>query len=222
MHILFLLLAIPFAPSDTLPVTRTIDDYRNQVFADPVKKMVDLKKTVPGIVLDLRYGTRNNFTKTVLYASAPTTFMRLQPAQALTRVQQALAVRGYGIKVFDAYRPHAATRKMWELVKDERYVANPAKGSNHNRGLAIDLTLIHLSTGKELDMGTGFDNFTDTAHHSFTALSNSILENRKLLKKLMEEQGFKSFDTEWWHYSWSNDRNYEVLDINLKRMKKAL
>jgi D-alanyl-D-alanine dipeptidase len=120
--------------------------------------------------------------------------------------------------VFDAYRPWSATRKMWELVQDERYVANPAKGSNHNRGLAIDLTLIRLSTGEELDMGTGFDNFTDTAHHTFTNLPQPVIKNRILLKGIMEKKGFASFESEWWHYTWTNNRNYEVLDIDFKKL----
>jgi zinc D-Ala-D-Ala dipeptidase len=180
--------------------------------------MVDLKTTVPGIVLDLRYATKNNFTGKRLYKKAKTTFMRTEAANALQEVQQLLAKEGYGIKVFDAYRPWSATRKMWELVQDERYVANPAKGSNHNRGLAIDLTLIRLSTGEELNMGTGFDNFTDTAHHTFTNLSQQIIKNRMLLKGMMEKKGFASFESEWWHYTWSNNRNYEVLDIDFKKL----
>jgi zinc D-Ala-D-Ala dipeptidase len=196
--------------------------YRNQVVADTAKELLDLKKIVPGITLDLRYATRNNFTKTILYKTAPTTYMRTQPARTLARIQAQLRLKNYGIKVFDAYRPHAATRLMWELVKDERYVASPVKGSNHNRGLAIDMTLVDLKTGKELDMGTGFDNFTDTAHHSFTGLSAQVLENRRYLKSIMEANGFKAFDTEWWHYSWPNDRNYEILDLDFRVLRKVI
>jgi len=110
--------------------------------------------------------------------------------------------------------------KMWDLIGDERYVANPSKGSGHNRGLAIDLTLINLSNDNELDMGTGFDNFTDTAHHVFRNLPSTVLQNRTLLKETMEKYGFRSFETEWWHYSWPNDRNYEVLDLDFKKLEK--
>src|SRR6476620_9652476 len=109
---------------------------------------------------------------------------------------------------------------MWELVHDERYVANPSKGSGHNRGLSIDLTLVDLKTGKEIEMGTGFDNFTDSASHSFINLPEEILQNRKLLKETMEKYGFKPLQTEWWHYSWPNDRNYEVFDMDFKTLRK--
>ena len=109
---------------------------------------------------------------------------------------------------------------MWELVKDERYTANPAKGSGHNRGIAADLTIIDLKTGKELDMGTGFDNFTDSAHHVFKNLPEQVLNNRHLLKSTMEKYGFKAFDTEWWHYFWVDGKEYEVMNLTFKQLKK--
>jgi zinc D-Ala-D-Ala dipeptidase len=220
---LCLLFVFTASASDSLPFRTTQPvAYLRQVAADSNKKMMNLQLLMPNILLDLRYATTNNFTRQQLYASAPATFMRLPAAKALQRVQAILNRQGYGLKIFDAYRPHAATRLMWELVKDERYVANPAKGSNHNRGLAADLTIIKLSDGMELDMGTGFDNFTDTAHHSFTQLPAPVLANRQLLKQSMEQAGFKAFDTEWWHYSWPNDRNYEILDISLKKLHKLV
>ena len=117
---------------------------------------------------------------------------------------------------------YSVTEKFWELVHDERYVANPAKGSGHNRGIAVDLTIINLKTGKELDMGTGFDNFSDTAHHAFTKLSEEVLQNRDLLKSTMEKFGFKALDTEWWHYFLANGNKFEILDIDFKKQKKAL
>ena len=114
-----------------------------------------------------------------------------------------MAKQGLGLKIWDAYRPYAATQLMWNLVKDERYVANPAKGSGHNRGLAVDVTLINLQTGKELDMGTPYDHFSDTAHQSFVRLATEdILQNRKLLQATMEAAGFTALETEWWHYYW--------------------
>lgn len=127
---------------------------------------------------------------------------------------------GLGLKIFDAYRPYAVTEKFWELVHDERYVANPANGSGHNRGTSLDLTIIYLENGQELNMGTGFDNFTDTAHHSFTNLPESILQNRMLLKSLMEQNGFKALETEWWHYSLPNSKQYELLNLSFKKIKQ--
>jgi zinc D-Ala-D-Ala dipeptidase len=196
--------------------------YQFSIDTNMQKKLVNLQQLIPSIVLDLRYNTANNFTKTRLYKKANTTYLRIEPATALLTIQNALLQKGLGIKIFDAYRPYATTKLMWDLIHDDRYVANPKNGSNHNRGLAIDLTIVNLKTLQELDMGTGFDNFTDTAHHSFANLSQVILENRKQLKSIMEQNGFKSFDTEWWHYSWPNNINYEVIDVSFKELKKIL
>lgn len=196
-------------------------NYKHTLKKDNHKQMVELKTKMPDLVYDLRYATVNNFVKLPLYPVTTTcTFLRLPAANALQLVQEELKQKGYGLKIFDAYRPYSVTVKFWELIKDERYVANPSKGSGHNRGLAVDLTIIDLKTGVELDMGTGFDNFTDTAHHSFTQLSPTVLQNRKLLKEVMQKYGFNLLETEWWHYYWPNDRNYEVLDMDFKKLKK--
>jgi D-alanyl-D-alanine dipeptidase len=203
-----------------LKVTTSYNDYRRQVAKDGKKQMVELKSLVPSIHYDLKYATTDNFTGQRLYRQDKLTFLRSPAADALKKVQEQLAGQGLGLKIFDAYRPWSTTKKMWDLVKDERYVANPEKGSNHNRGLAVDLTIIELSTGKELDMGTGFDNFTDTSHHDFRKLPPQVLNNRKLLKGIMEQNGFRLFETEWWHYSWPNDRDYEVLDIDFNKFRK--
>lgn len=192
--------------------------YRQQVSSDSLQKMIGIKITIPTIVYDLRYATKNNFTHKKLYESGNQTFLRLPVLKALQQVQNDLSKRNFGLKIFDAYRPYAVTRKMWDLIHDERYVADPSKGSGHNRGLAVDLTIIDLKDGSELNMGTGFDNFTDTAHHTFKNLPADILQNRMLLRETMEKYGFKALETEWWHYSWPNDRNYEVLDIDFKKL----
>ena len=145
-----------------------------------------------------------------------------QPAvEALKKVTDSLKQLGLGIKIFDAYRPFNVTVRFWKLIKDERYVANPAKGSGHNRGIAVDLTLIELSTQKELDMGTGFDNFSDTAHHSFYDLPAEIIHNRLLLRNSMTAAGFIALETEWWHYSLPNPTLYPILDISFKKLRKA-
>lgn len=204
-----------------LPVIKDVKIYSATVLADSSKKMVELKAMVPGIVYDLKYATRDNFMKIRMYPShTRNTFMRLRAARALAAAQSRLNAMGYGLKVWDAYRPYSVTERFWEMVRDERYVANPAKASGHNRGVAVDVTVIELSTGKELDMGTGFDNFTDTAHHSFTNLSPQVLRNRKLLKDVMESSGFVAFESEWWHYSFPNAPHYEPLDISFKKLKQ--
>ncbi len=202
-----------------VPIIKDIDSYLETVKQDSCKGMTELRSIIPGIVYDLRYAGTNNFMHRRMYPkNTKLTFLRAPAATALQKVQQELNAQGYGLKIFDAYRPYSVTVRFWELVKDERYVANPSKGSGHNRGLAVDLTIINLSTGKELEMGTGFDNFTDSAHHNFTQLPQSVLNNRKFLKDTMEKYGFSLFDTEWWHYYWPNDRNYEVLDLEAKRI----
>jgi zinc D-Ala-D-Ala dipeptidase len=203
------------------PVTDQWKVYRDQALHDSSKKMVELKSMIPGIVYDLRYAGINNFMRRRMYAAGTNnTFLRLPAAKALRQVQMELNEKGLGLKIFDAYRPYSVTVLFWELVKDERYVANPSKGSGHNRGIAVDLTIIDSKTGKELDMGTGFDNFTDTAHSTFTALPEQVLQNRKLLRTTMEKYGFKVLDTEWWHFYLPDASRYEILDIEFKKMKR--
>lgn len=185
--------------------------------------MAELKKLAPNIMYDLRYAGNKNFVHRAMYPrNTHHTYLRLAPAHALADVQHELNKLGYGLKIFDAYRPYSVTVTFWELIKDDRYVADPSKGSGHNRGLATDLTIVHLGTGHELDMGTGFDNFTDSAHHNFSQLSAEVLQNRKLLLSTMVRHGFQPFDTEWWHYAWPDDRGYEVMDISFKDLNRKL
>jgi D-alanyl-D-alanine dipeptidase len=178
---------------------------------------------MPELVYDLRYATHNNFTQQRLYPkNTREAYLRLPAARALQLVQQQLKEKGLGLKIYDAYRPYMVTVKFWELIKDERFVAHPSKGSGHNRGTAIDLTIINLSTGEELDMGTGYDDFSEKAHHNFQQLPKEVVANRNLLRNLMREAGFVLFETEWWHYSLPNATRFDVLDLSLKKIKRAL
>ncbi len=183
------------------------------------KSMIDIKKYIPTIVLDLRYATTNNFMKTKLYPNINYTFLRKPAAKALKKVQTELNKKGLGVKIFDAYRPYSVTEKMWEPIKDDRYAADPKKGSGHNRGVAVDVTIINVKTGEEINMGTGFDNFSDTAHGDFNNLPLLVLQNRLLLKSTMENYGFKVLDTEWWHFYLPNAKEYELLDVPFKKLK---
>lgn len=200
-------------------VIREYSLYKQSVKSDSLRKMVELKTIMPNIQYDLRYATTNNFMHQQVYKNGSTTFLRLIAARALARVQQELNEKSLSLKIWDAYRPFKVTEKMWELIKDDRYVADPKKGSGHNRGIAVDLTIVDRTTGKELNMGTGFDNFTDTAHQNFKDLPVEILNNRVLLKTVMEKYGFVAFETEWWHFFWNNP-NFELLDIDPKKFKK--
>ncbi len=200
-----------------LVVIRDKATYAASVKADARKKMVALKPLIPGLVTDVRYATTNNFTHQVLYTNH-SLYLREGPANGLKMAQDELSKKGLALKLFDAYRPYKVTCKMWQLVSDRHYVSNPRNGSNHNRGLAVDVTLIDLKTGKELDMGTGYDNFTDSAHHDFYTLPAAVLTNRRLLKQTMRKYGFGHVPSEWWHYQWHNDIGYEVLDIDFKEL----
>ncbi len=205
-----------------LTIIETVADYKKSLAADSSKRMVDLKKAVPGIVLDLKYSSRYNFMKQKLYPRIKTSYLRQNAAWALAQVQKELNIQNLGLKIWDAYRPYSVTVKMWEPVKDERYAANPKFGSGHNRGAAVDLTLFDLQTGKELDMGTGFDNFSDTAHHSFKDLPENVLKNRSVLRSLMEKYGFKALETEYWHYYLPNSKDYELMDLSFKALRKII
>lgn len=199
----------------------TKDGLRQSIKDDPAKKLVALQSFIPGIIIDLRYATTNNFTKTILY-TRPAAYLRQAPAMALAEVQRELNKQGLGLKIYDAYRPFSVTCHIWNLIPDRHYAANPRKGSHHNRGIAADLTLVNLKTGKELDMGTPFDNFTDTAHHDFTSLPQQVLVNRKLLKYIMWKHGFNFVPTEWWHYHWRDKNTYEVLDLDFDSIREII
>ncbi|MCP9750734.1 M15 family metallopeptidase [Ferruginibacter sp. HRS2-29] len=194
--------------------------FQQTVVHSPYKKMVNIYQFVPGIRLDLRYAGKNNFMKQILYPPTATTYLRLPAATALAKVQNELKQKGLGLKIWDAYRPYSITEKMWEPVKDDRYAANPAFGSGHNRGVAVDLTITDLLTGKEIDMGTGFDDFSDSAHHDYKKLPGNVLANRLLLRTLMEKYGFKALESEWWHYALPEAKKYELLDLSFEDLKK--
>lgn len=199
-------------------VIKDINQLQKTIYHDAAKAMVDIKKAIPGLQLDLRYASKNNFMHKKLYPPIQTTYLRKAAVDKLTKVQIELMSNDLGLKIFDAYRPYAVTEKLWEPVQDDRYAADPKKGSGHNRGIAVDLTIISLKTNKELDMGTGFDNFSDSAHQSFINLPDTVLQNRKLLRLIMEKYGFTALETEWWHYYLPNAKDFELLDISFKKL----
>jgi D-alanyl-D-alanine dipeptidase len=168
----------------------------------------ELTDDLPGYVTDIKYATTDNFVKEVMYDCGKC-FLRNQAAEALDNVAKELTKRNLKIKLFDCYRPGPVQQKLWEKVPDASYVTPPWRGSQHNRGVAVDLTIIDAN-GKELDMGTAFDYFGEEAHHTYTAHSEEIQQNRTLLKSLMEQYGFASIRTEWWHYSIAELKHLEV------------
>lgn len=172
--------------------------------------IVDLRSIDPTFVLDIRYATEDNFTKTVLYPAAAAKLRRVA-AESLAAVQRELRTMGLGLKIFDGYRPLAIQWKLWEIVPNPDFVADPRKGSKHNRGAAVDLTLID-SLGNELEMPTGYDDFTERASHEYTALSEQVLANRALLLEVMTKHGFLPIKSEWWHYDFHGWERFPVMD----------
>ena len=162
-------------------------------------------------VYDMRYATENNFLKAKVY-DCPECYTRAKTAKALIRANKDFMEKGVKIKFFDCYRPNSVQYKMWEIVPNPQYVANPDKGSIHNKGGAVDITLVDLK-GKELDMGTDFDYFGKKAYHDNMDLPQEILDKRKLLKETMEAHGFWSIRTEWWHYNLSAASNDKVANF---------
>ena len=162
-------------------------------------------------VYDLRYATENNFLKAKVYDCAEC-YTRVKTARALLMANKEFMDKGFKIKFFDCYRPNDVQYKMWAIVPNPQYVANPVKGSIHNKGGAVDITLTTLD-GEELDMGTDFDFFGKRAYHDNLDLPKNILDNRLLLKETMEKHGFWSIRTEWWHYNLGTASNDKVANF---------
>lgn len=194
------------------------DAYLKAVKVDARKELIDLEKFIPGIVLDIRYATKNNFTGEQIY-NLPKAYARKPVAEALKKVQADLKVQGLGIKIFDAYRPYKATVKFYEVYKDTTYVASPYRGSRHNRGCAIDMTLIVLKTGEALKMPTPYDSFQKEAWPTTPISDPEARKNRKLIIDAMQKHGFKVNSSEWWHFDFIGYKQYEVLDIDFEELE---
>ena len=149
-------------------------------------KFVNIKSLSNDFILDMKYATADNFLKQAVYDCGEC-YLREATAKALLAAQKEFVKRGYSLKLFDCYRPLSVQKKMWKILPGTHYVANPAKGSKHNRGAAVDLTLVDIATGKELNMGTPFDTFSPRAHHTYTQLP----------KEVLNKYNFKSIYSEW-------------------------
>jgi D-alanyl-D-alanine dipeptidase len=169
---------------------------------------VNLKDYSKDFVYDMKYATSDNFLKAKVYDCAEC-FLRLKTIKALIEANAEFMKMGYKIKIFDCYRPLDIQKRMWKIVPNADYVADPAKGSIHNRGGAVDITLVD-SSGTALDMGTSFDFFGIEASHNYQNLSQEIKDNRELLKRTMMEKGFNIIDSEWWHYNLRSALNDKV------------
>lgn len=180
------------------------------------EELVNVRDLIPDIVFDLRYAGPGNFFQTKLYTTNEC-YLALPVVRRLAIVQDSLRSLGLGIKIFDGYRPRAVQYLLWEILPDSRYVANPASGSSHNRGGAVDLSLVHLDSGVELEMPTEFDFFGPEAGHDYMNLPANVIANRELLKTMMEQVGgLTSYVAEWWHYSYQPAGSYPLLDFQMK------
>lgn len=175
---------------------------------------VRLNKLDSTFSYDMRYATSNNFLKQKVY-DCEDCLVRYSTAKQLIIVNNEFKKLGYSIQFFDCYRPLDIQKRMWEIFPDKRYVANPAIGSNHNRGAAVDITLID-SLQNKLNMGTDFDFFGKKAHHAFLELPEGVLENRRMLKEIMEKNEFMSITSEWWHYNLKVSKKYDVSNFKVK------
>jgi D-alanyl-D-alanine dipeptidase len=196
-----------------LAVVPDLATYQRIAEHDPEKRLVDLAAS--GVPLDIHYATTDNFMHRVLYPVAKA-YLRAPAAKALDDIRKELATKGLGIKVFDGYRPYRITEMMWEPIRNPDFVADPAKGSRHNRGAAVDLTLIDLASGKELAMPTPYDDFTPRARQDFNDLPSEALANRALLRDVMTRHGFDALPSEWWHFDFRGWEKFDLMDVPLE------
>jgi D-alanyl-D-alanine dipeptidase len=188
------------------------------------KRASDLVEPValdPTIKLDIRYATTNNFVGRAVYTEARA-FLQRPAAEALVRVHQALKQHGYGLVIFDGYRPWAVTKIFWEVVPPERrsFVADPAVGSKHNRGCAVDLSLYDLKTGIEVEMPSVYDEMTERSHPEYSGGTSGQRTRRDLLRKAMECEGFTIYPNEWWHFDYKEWARYPILNIPFSEISR--
>lgn len=179
-------------------------------------QFVDVETLQTRMAFDMRYATDNNFMGCAVYPMHKC-FLRSKVARKICAVQKWLEKRKRGLKILDAYRPLHVQRKLWEIMPDDRYVAPPEKGSKHNRGAAVDVTLIDKN-GNELLMPTPFDDFTDKAHWTCNDLPEEALVNRTLLLEAMTSQGFQPYAYEWWHFDDAEWELYPIEDLSLEEL----
>ncbi|HEV7698590.1 MAG TPA: M15 family metallopeptidase [Pyrinomonadaceae bacterium] len=183
--------------------------------------LVELTKLDKTIKLDIRYATANNFVGRAVYPEARA-FLQRPAAEALVRVQKKLKKEGLGLVIFDGYRPWTITKLFWDVVSEDqkKFVADPAKGSRHNRGCAVDLSIADLKTGKLVAMPSGYDEFTERASPNYAGGTDEERANRDKLRRLMEAEGFTVNDNEWWHFDYNTWQQYAIYDIAFSEVGK--
>ena len=180
--------------------------------------VVDATEVVKDLVVDLRYATEDNFLKRKVYPEGARCLLLPESAERLRKAADVLRQQGYRLKVYDCYRPRAVQWEMWKIFPKPGYVADPRFGSNHNRGAAVDLTLVTLE-GQEVEMPTAFDDFTPSAHHGYKGGSEASRKHREILRAAMEGAGFTKNPMEWWHYDLPGATKLPVLDVPFTESK---
>jgi D-alanyl-D-alanine dipeptidase len=180
-------------------------------------RLVELVTLDNTIKLDIRYATDNNFVGRPVYPEARA-FLQKPAAKAVAAVHKKLRKQGLGLVIFDGYRPWTITKLFWDVVPEDKrkFVADPAKGSKHNRGCAVDLSIFDLKTGELIDMPSGYDEFTERASPNYIGGTPKQTANRELLRKLMEDEGFTVNPNEWWHFDYKNWQDYAIYDISFE------
>lgn len=177
-------------------------------------ELITLDKTIK---LDIRYATENNFVGKKVYPEARA-FLQKPAAKALKRIHKKLKEQGLGLVIFDGYRPWSITKLFWEVTPEDKrkFVANPERGSKHNRGCAVDLSIYDLKTGEPIDMPSAYDEFTERASPDYTGGTEKQRENRDMLRRLMEAEGFAVNPNEWWHFDYKDWEKYAIYDISFE------
>jgi zinc D-Ala-D-Ala dipeptidase len=184
--------------------------------------LVEVTRLDRTIRLDIRYATARNFVGRPVYPQARA-FLQRPAAEALARVNRALRRDGYGLVVFDGYRPWHVTKLFWDLTPEgkKEFVADPARGSRHNRGCAVDLTLYHLKTGRRIEMPSAYDDFSERAHINYAGGTEEQRRHRDLLRAAMEAEGFAVYEPEWWHYDYKDWREYPILNLTFAEISRT-
>lgn len=224
--LLFLIRFVPLNAQEAsnrygLYIISHIDTLIKTIDSDSNKAFVEIKNYIPDILLDIKYATTQNVFYEKLY-DKPYALTRLPVAKALKKVHDELKQQGLGIKLYDAYRPYSVTCRMWDLMPDTVYMGKPWRGSKHNRGIALDLTLVNRNTQKELRMPTPFDALIYASHPGFMNLPDSVIRNRQILITTMQKHGFTVDTVEWWHFNYTDGMNYELLNIPHKEILRII
>ena len=182
-------------------------------------ELVELVRLDPTIKLDIRYASTNNFMQTPFYSQARA-FLQRPAAEAVVRASAWLKPHGYGLLVHDAYRPWYITKMFWDGTPADKheFVADPAEGSRHNRGCAVDLSLYNLKTGQEVEMPSGYDEMSERAYADYKGGTEAERERRDLLRRVMEAEGFTVYPQEWWHFDYKDWNQYPIMNVPFEKL----